>query len=233
MQISIIIPVYHEEKNIEKVLKQIKSEVKTPHETLIVYDTKRDPTFHTVTQLSNKYKNTKLVRNNIGSKKGVVNAIKTGISQSKGEVVVIVMADLSDEISAIDKMFGLIQQGYDIIAASRYIQGGKKVGGPILKTYLSKVAGLSLHYIFKIPTRDATNAYKMYRKSIFRDIRIESTGGFEYSLEIVLKAYNKGYKITEIPTIWYDRMEGKSNFKLIKWLPKYIKTYLLVFKKNE
>ena len=65
--------------------------------------------------------------------------------------------------------------------------------------------------------------FKMYRKSIFNNIKIESTDGFKYSLEIVLKAFKKGYKITEIPTVWKDREKGESNFKLLKWLPNYIK----------
>ena len=128
-------------------------------------------------------------------------------------------------------MYKLTQQGYDIVAASRYMPGGKKIGGPFIKTFLSKTAGLTLHWFFNLPTHDATNAYKMYKRSIFKDITIQSTGGFEYSLEITLKAFKKGKKITEIPTEWHDDPTGKSNFKLLAWLPKYIKTYFLVLKK--
>lgn len=230
MKLSIIIPVYHEEKNIEKIIKQLHSQVKTPNEILIIYDTKQDPTYPAVQKHLKKYKNITLLQNNNGNKKGVMNAIKTGFDNAKGEAIVVVMADLSDDISQIDAMYSLLKRGYDIIAASRYMPGGKKVGGPFIKTFLSKTAGLTLHKVFKVPTHDATNAYKMYRRDIFKKIRIESTGGFEYSLEIILKAFKKGYKITEIPTSWHDREAGKSNFKLKDWLPQYIKTYLLVFK---
>jgi hypothetical protein len=72
----------------------------------------------------------------------------------------------------------------------------------------------------------------MYRKKVLDSIAIESTGGFEYSLELVLKAYKLGFKITEIPTTWTDRAAGKSNFKLLKWLPKYAKWYFSAIKKN-
>src|SRR5581483_11621966 len=119
-----------------------------------------------------------------------------------------------------------------IVCASRFMKGGKKIGGPFIKTILARSASLSLHYFFKIPTYDATNAYKMYRKTLFDDIHLESTQGFEYSLEIVLKAFKKGYKIAEIPTVWKDREAGKSNFKLMKWLPEYIHWYTLAFTKK-
>jgi dolichol-phosphate mannosyltransferase len=235
MNVSIIIPVKNEEKTISDVIKKIRLKIKTDFETIIVYDNESDPTKSKAEQFikDKKIKNFIVIPNEIGNKIGVINAIKTGIKHSHGKAIVITMADLSDDISLIDSMYSLIEKGYDIVAASRYMPGGKKIGGPFLKTFLSKTAGITLHYIFKLPTYDATNAYKMYRRSIFQNIIIESTGGFEYSLEIVLKAFRKGYKIIEIPTIWHDRQEGVSNFKLIEWLPKYIKTYFYVIRGNE
>lgn len=234
MKLSLIIPVYHEEKTIVHVIKSITAQVKTPFEALIVYDDPSDPTTKTAQSyiLRKKIKNVHLIQNEIGNRQGVLNAIKTGIKKAKGEAVVITMADLSDDVTQIDEMYALIHKGYDIVAASRYMPGGEKIGGPFIKTFLSKTAGLTLHWFFKVPTHDATNAYKMYRRRIFKDIEIESTGGFEYSLEITLKAFKKGYRITEIPTEWHDDPKGKSHFKLWAWLPKYIKTYLLVIQKS-
>lgn len=233
VKLSIVIPVYHEENNIVKVLDRIESSVKTPHEILIIYDSKSDPTYPVVDELIKKRKkrNVLLVNSSVGNGRGVMNAIKTGLKKAKGEAMVVTMADLCDDISQIDTMNRFIEEGYDIVCASRYMKGGRKIGGPILKTLLSKAAGLTLYYFFHVSTHDATNAFKMYRKKIFNNIKIESTGGFEYSLEIVLKAHKLGYKIREIPTVWRDREAGKSNFKLVKWLPNYINSYLFIFKK--
>lgn len=234
MSISIIIPVYHEEKNIIRVLQYIESSVNTSHEIIIVYDSSDDSTIPVVKQFIQNNKNERifLVRNNKDTKKGVMNAIKTGFANAKGEAIVVVMADLADDISQIDTMYDLIKKGNDIVCASRFMKGGKKIGGPFLKTFLSRVACLTLYYFFKVPTHDATNAFKMYRTAILKDIRIESTGGFEYSLEIILKAWKKGYKIAEIPTVWKDREEGKSNFKILSWLPKYLMWYLTALPKE-
>ncbi len=224
-QLSIIIPVFHEEKNIVKVLARIEKSVKTPHETLVIYDNEDDPTVK-------KVQNTvKLIKNSVGNGRGVMNAIKTGFKKAKGEAIVVTMADLCDDVSQIDTMYRSIVNGCDIVCASRYMRGGKKIGGPLLKTFLSRLAGLTLYRFFGVPTHDATNAFKIYRRKIFNRIKIESTGGFEYSLEIVVKAHRLGYKIKEIPTVWKDREAGKSNFKLWKWLPNYVQSYLCIFKK--
>lgn len=104
------------------------------------------------------------------------------------------------------------------------------MGGPVLKGLLSRLAGVSAYYIFGLPTHDPTNSFKMFKKSVFNAIKIESSGGFEYNLEFVVKAFKKGYKITEVPATWRDRTAGKSRFKLLKWLPKYIRWYLYLFR---
>lgn len=230
MKLSIIIPVFHEEKNIGKVLKQISAKVTTQHQTLIVYDTPEDPTYTVVKDILHTDKTLRLVRNTVGNGCGVLNAILTGIEKANSQAVVIVMADLSDDITNIDAMYHLIEQGYDIVNGSRYMKGGKKIGGPKLKTFLSRTAGISLHYLLRIPTHDVTNAFKMYRKTVFNTVSIESIGGFEYSLEVLVKAYKQGYKVTEIPTVWKDRTAGKSQFQFRKWLPHYIRWFVFALK---
>ena len=76
-----------------------------------------------------------------------------------------------------------------------------------------------------IPTHDIANAFKMYRKSVLDSIHIEGKG-FEISMELLLKAYYSGFKITEVPTVWRERKKGKSSFKMFKLFPKYLRLYL-------
>jgi len=232
MDLSIIIPVYNEAENIKKAIEKIEKEVKTPHKTLIVYDFSKDSTVPVVQKLQKKFSNLILVKNNIGSKKGVINAIKTGFIQVKKGAIVVTMADLSDDPKTIDKMFNKLTKGYDIVCGSRYAKGGEKIGGPIIKSLLSRLSGLLTPVILGIPTKDVTNAFKMYNKKVLTAINIESKGGFELSMEIVIKAHAKGFKITEVPTVWHDRTDGQSRFKLIAWLPKYIHWYFWGVKKR-
>lgn len=234
MKLSIIIPAYHEEQTIVKVLNEISRKVKTEHEILIVYDYEEDPTKKAVLDyLPGKNDNSiNLIRNSVGTGRGALNAIKTGFKEAEGLAVIVVMADLADDVGKIDQMYRLIEEGYDIVCGSRYMEGGRQVGGPAIKSLLSRTAGLTLHYFFRLPTHDATNAFKMYRKEVLDKIKIESGGGYEYSLEILTKAFKKGCKITEVPTTWTDRTGGKSKFKLLKWLPLYLKWYVGLLKKS-
>jgi len=231
--INIIIPVYNERENIKNTLLEIKTKIKTPHNIFIVYDFDEDNSIPVVKNLMQNNRNIYLIKNKYSS--GVLNAIKTGFDTINNGVVLVVMADLSDDLDKVDEMFKKINEGYDIVCGSRYMKGGKQIGGPRIKKFLSKLAGISLHYLSGIPTHDVTNSFKMYKKSVLDNIEIESNGGFELGMEIVVKAFLKGYKITEVPSIWRDREKGKSKFKLWKWLPKYIYWYLLTminFKKK-
>ena len=222
--LNIVIPVYNEAENIKNTISEINQRVSTPHKIFIIYDFDEDNTLPVVRNLMKEQNNIELVKNKYG--KGVLNAIKTGFENIKEGVILVVMADLSDDLSKVDEMFEKISEGYDIVCGSRYMKGGRQIGGPRFKKLLSRLAGVSLHYLTGIPTHDITNSFKMYTKKVLDDIKIESNGGFELGMEIVIKAFFKGYKITEVPCVWRDRSAGKSRFKLWKWLPNYIYWYL-------
>lgn len=222
--LNIIIPVYNEGENILQTLAGIEEKVLTPHRILIIYDFDGDNTLPVLAGYRSGKRNLELVKNRYG--RGVLNALKTSFDAVKEGVLVVVMADFSDDLSIVDDMFRKINQGCDIVCGSRYMPGGRQVGGPLVKKILSRLAGVSLHYFTGIPTRDITNSFKMYRKSVLDAIEIRSSGGFEVGMEIVVKAFLKGYRIAEIPAVWRDRTAGRSRFKLFKWLPKYACWYL-------
>ncbi len=222
--LNILIPVYNEAENVEKLFFEINRKVSTPHKIIIIYDFDEDNTLPVVRNIMREQNNIRLIKNKY--ERGVLNAIKTGFDTINNGVVLVVMADLSDNLDKVDEMFKKINEGYDIVCGSRYMRGGQQIGGPRIKKFLSKLAGISLHYLSGIPTHDVTNSFKMYSKEVLKDIKIESKGGFELGMEIVVKAFLKGYKITEVPSIWRDREEGKSKFRLWRWLPNYIYWYL-------
>lgn len=226
--INIMIPVYNEAQNIKSTILEVEQKVSIPHRIFVIYDFGGDNTLPVVKNLMKEHNNINLLKNKYG--RGVLNAIKTGFDSIDDGVILVVMADLSDDLGKVDEMFKKINGGFDIVCGSRYTKGGKQIGGPRFKKLLSRLAGVSLHYLIGIPTRDVTNSFKMYTKKILNDIKIESNGGFELGMEIIIKAFLKGYRITEIPSVWCDRIAGKSNFKLWKWLPKYIHWYLFAIK---
>ena len=221
--VNIVIPIYNEGEDIKRTFDDIESKIGIPYLIFIIYDFDNDNTLPTVRALMNKNKNIYLIKNKYG--KGVLNAIKTGFETINDGVILVSMADLSDDYTKVDTMFRKINEGYDVVCGSRYIKGGKQIGGPKLKGFFSRIAGVSLHYITGIPTHDITNSFKMYTKKVLNNIKIESNGGFEVSMEIVIKAFLKDYKITEVPSVWRDRHAGESRFRMLKWLPKYLYWY--------
>ena len=222
-------PVYNEGKIIGQTIRQVESQVKIPHELLIIYDMDEDTTVPVVEKLQKKYPSVRLVKNIFG--KGALNALKTGLKLAKGESVCVMMADLTDDPKVLDKMMDKFDQGYDVIAASRYMRGGQQIGGPLVKQVLSRVAGISLHFLAGLSTHDATNSFRLYSRKFLRNVKIESDGGFELALELTVKAHFDGYRVTEVPTTWtYSAKE--SRFYLKKWLPKYLKWYLWAINKK-
>ena len=119
--------------------------------------------------------------------------------------------------------------GADVVAASRYMRGGRQVGGPLLKRLMSRTAGLTLHWFAGVPTHDPTNNFKLYSRRFLESTTIESTAGFELALELTVKATLAGRRVAEVPTTWRDRTAGQSNFKLRKWLPHYLHWYGVAF----
>ncbi len=224
MKLSIIVPAHNEEENISEVINKIENSIQDiPFELLIVNDHSTDKTQELIDNFAKQYNNIKFVLNK--RDKGFANAVKTGFENAFGDALVLVMADLCDDLSTIQKMFDTLDEGYDVVCGCRYIKGGSRFGGSKLKGMPSSLAGRSLYYLLGIPTHDIANAFKMYRKEVIEHMEIKAKG-FEISMEIPLRAYYLGFKITEVPTLWRERTKGKSNFKIFKILPDYLKLYI-------
>jgi dolichol-phosphate mannosyltransferase len=222
-ELSIVMPVFKEGEAVEPVLRAMDAAIAEPHEILVVYDFDEDPTKPVIDRLSTELPAVRGLRNDLG--RGVLNAMKAGIAASSGAYVLISMADGSDEPHVVDRMLAKARQGADVVAASRYMEGGHQVGGPPLKRLMSRTAGLTLHWFGGIATHDPTNNFKLYSRRFLDATTIESEAGFELALELTVKATLDRRRVAEVPTTWRDRTAGQSNFKLRKWLPHYLHWY--------
>jgi len=144
-------------------------------------------------------------------------------------VVVVTMADGCDDARQIDELVRLVERGVAVAAASRYMPGGQQVGGTVMKSAMSRMAGRSLKVFAHVGTRDATNSFKAYSTEFVREVGIESRDGFEIGIELTAKAKRMRRAVAEIPTIWLDRQAGVSNFKVAKWVPSYLRWYRFAF----
>jgi len=226
-KLSIVLPVYNEGEAVEPVLRALSAGVGTPHELVVVYDFDEDTTVPVVNRLATEIRGLRGLRNDLG--RGVLNAMKAGIAGTSAPFVLISMADGSDEPEIVDRMVRFAEAGADVVSASRYMPGGRQIGGPLVKRLMSRAAGLTLHWFAGVPTHDPTNNFKLYSRSFLDATTIESTAGFELGLELTVKATLARRRVAEVPTTWRDRTAGQSNFKLRKWLPHYLHWYRLAF----
>jgi dolichol-phosphate mannosyltransferase len=223
-RVSVVVTAYNEGATIERCLERILEAVTSWCEVLVVYDSVDDTTAPYVEKYAAVDNRVVPTLNTYG--RGPAQAIRYGIDHASSDVVVITMADGCDDPWQIDQLTRLVERGVVVAAASRYVRGGQQVGGPFVKRTLSRLAGVSLFWLGRVGTHDATNSFKAYDRAFIERVGIESTSGFEVGLELVAKARRTREPVAEIPTIWLDRSFGVSNFKLLRWLPRYLHWYL-------
>jgi dolichol-phosphate mannosyltransferase len=112
-----------------------------------------------------------------------------------------------------------VREGFEIVCASRLMPGGCMVGCPPLKNAIVRGSALVLQRLAHLPTHDASNGLRMFSRKVLDSIPIESTAGFAYSIELLVKAHRLGWRITEVPFAWHERKRGQSRFRVIRWLP--------------
>jgi glycosyltransferase involved in cell wall biosynthesis len=227
LTVSVVIPAYNEGTAIVAVLDRIFDGVQLDCEILVVVDFDEDSTVPVLRSYASHEPRLKVLVSTYGP--GPANAIRYGIDHVANPVVVVTMADGSDDPRQIDELARLVERGVVVAAASRYSAGGQQVGGSLFKMVLSRTAGTSLRLLARVGTKDATNSFKAYSTDFVREVGIDSRGGFEIGLELTAKARRMRLPVAEVPTIWLDRATGKSSFNLRRWIPEYLRWYTYAF----
>jgi glycosyltransferase involved in cell wall biosynthesis len=226
-QVSVVVPVYNEGEAVVASLDRILAGVTLLCEIVVVYDDLSDPTVPYLEKYAEHEPRVLPTHNTLG--RGPARAIRFGIERARAPVAVVTMADGSDDAEQIDDLCKLVERGVVIAAASRYSSGGQQIGGPPLKSLMSRGAGLSLYWLAGVGTRDATNSFKAYSTQFVRDVTIQSDSGFEIGIELVAKARRLRKPVAELPTIWLERAQGTSNFRILRWVPRYLFWYRFAF----
>src|SRR3979409_738810 len=142
--LSVVVPVYNEGENVIPTLRGIVERTKArPLEVLVVHDMDEDTTVPVVKRMQAEMPELRLHRNTLG--RGVLNAMKSGLRAARANYVLITMGDGSDDAKDIALMYELARQGADVVAGSRYMRGGRQLGGPLLTRTMHRAGGLSAH----------------------------------------------------------------------------------------
>jgi dolichol-phosphate mannosyltransferase len=204
-RLDIVIPVYNEGNIILATLAELRGRVATTSRILIEIE---------------------YVRN---QSRGAHGAVMSGFAASRAPFVLVFPADDDFNAGIIDAMVAKAEQGADVVCASRFIPGGSMVGCPWLKAALVRTAAFTLYYLARLPTRDATNGFRLFSRRVIDRVEVESDQGFCFSLELLVKCHRLGWPVTDVPAQWIERKQGSSRFQVLNWVPAYLRWYLYAF----
>jgi dolichol-phosphate mannosyltransferase len=225
-KLDFVIPVYNEGENILAVLDSLKKALRIPYRVLICYDDDDDDTL-SVLRGYNAETDVVLVKNRYG--RGPHAAVRSGFDASTAPAVLMIPADDDYNAPAFQAMYDEFERGSDIVCASRFIRRGGMQNCPWLKAFLVRSAALTLRHVAFLPTHDATNGLRLFSRRVIQTIAIESTQGFTYSIELLVKAHRLGWRISEVPVRWFERKKGQSRFRVFKWMLPYLRWYFYAF----
>jgi dolichol-phosphate mannosyltransferase len=220
--LSIIIPARDEEGCIAPTVEHLHLELKLnriPHEIVVVDDGSSDDTWKILEEIRDRLPELAPVQNT--GLHGFGRAIIHGIDNSKGDAVVIMMADESDDCRDVVRYWNLLNEGWDCVFGSRFVKGGGVIDYPWLKLKINRLANLFTKTIFRIGLNDTTNAFKAYRRTALDGCRPFLSPHFNLTVELPLKAIVRGYTWTVIPITWRNRRTGEAKLKIREMGSRY------------
>lgn len=214
MFLSIVIPVYNEEKRIHASLSKVvdyvkKNGISDNSEIIVVNDGSLDNTVSVINQFKEDYNFIKLV--DYKDNKGKGYAVKKGVLSAKGDYILFMDADLSTPLEEINKVIRFLDMSYDLSIGSRGLKDSKIIiQQPIYRRAMGKIFNLTVRLLLIKKIRDTQCGFKCFKKEVAREIFNQTKiNGFCFDVEVLYIAQRKGYRIKEIPVKWYDFPDSK------------------------
>lgn len=217
--VSVVLGTYNERENLSKLIPAIENVFQRRGingEIVVVDDNSPDGTSDLVRQLSKKYDNIRLLWR--PAKMGHGSAQSDGYRFARGDVVVGMDTDFSHSPYDIPRFVQKIREGYDLVVASRYIRGGHyEVHSlqTLRKSIASRLGNALIRLLSRVPVHDFTTSLRAIRREVVNSVDTQSKGN-SFFMEFIVKAYRKGYRTTEVPIVFRDRVIGESKLSLGK-----------------
>jgi len=221
--LSVVIPARDEAGCIAATVEHLHVELRlnnVPHEIVVVDDGSSDNTWDVLQETRKRVKTLHPIQNLEAH--GFGRAVVLGFDQAKGDALVIMMADESDDCRDVVRYWRVLNSGYDCVFGSRFVKGGGVIDYPWLKLWINRCANLFIRALFRIRPNDITNAFKAYRRQVIEGCRPFLSPHFNLTVEIPLKAIVRGYTWTVIPITWRNRRTGAAKLKIKEMGSRYL-----------
>ncbi len=234
MKLSIVIPAYNESESLPETISQIYDTLEKEsidHEILVINDNSNDNTIEVLKALKEKVSTLRFLTNN--GPNGFGYAIRKGLDNFLGDIVVIMMADLSDSPEDLVVYYQtMLEKNVDAVFGSRFIKGGKTIDYPWLKKRINRIANNIIRLVFGIKYNDTTNAFKIYRRETIEGLKPFLAPHFNLTIELPLKVIIRDYSFAVVPNTWTNRKYGTSQLKIREMGSRYffILLYCLIEK---
>lgn len=228
--LSVVIPAQNEQDCIASTVEHLYVELRlhnVPHEIVVVDDGSTDETWKALQDARTRVPTLVPIQNH--GDHGFGRAVVHGLDHSKGDAVVIMMADESDDCRDVVRYWRVLNEGCDCVFGSRFIKGGGVIDYPWSKLALNRCANMFIRVLFNVNLNDTTNAFKAYRREVIDGCRPFLSPHFNLTVEIPLKAIVRGFAWRVIPITWRNRRTGVAKLKLKEMGSRYLFICLYVW----
>jgi dolichol-phosphate mannosyltransferase len=228
--LSVVIPARNEEGCILSTVQHLNLELQlhgVPHEIVVVDDSSTDQTWKLLIDLQSKMPELVAVKNE--GLPGFGRAVIWGLDRMKGDAVVIMMADESDDCRDVVRYWQELNEGWDCVFGSRFMKGGGVIDYPKIKLAVNRMANFFLKSLFAVRLNDTTNAFKAYRREAIEGCQPLISPHFNLTVELPLKAIVRGFSWKVIPITWRNRRTGETKLRIRELGSRYLFVCLYVW----